>query len=366
MKTLPIAAFLFIVTLATSATAQVNSAPGDNNATPKSLSQNSSKTTRARVTSQNSGMAASEKVSLQAHSKDETNTDTEAARLGRTSLTVDTLPANEARVGTTVTNKTKTLTATPPAVPVVSPASAQVYRVGPHDVLDIQLAGDPARKSTLFTVLEGGVLEYPLAGAPFVVAGLTTTEIESILQQRIKIFENPTLIVNVRDYASHRVTVTGFVAAPGTRVLRREAVPLYALLAEALLLPEAARATITRPGRPSIVADLKDPNHSATLVIAGDVIKVSGMPPAATEFFFAGGAINSPGQKPYHAGITLTQAILASGGVTAQAGDRVRISRLGSNGRLSADEHNLRRIQTGKSPDPVLQKGDRIEVMQIN
>jgi protein involved in polysaccharide export with SLBB domain len=241
-------------------------------------------------------------------------------------------------------------------------ASTQIYKVGPLDVLDIQLVDSPTRESTLFTVLESGVLEYPLAGAPINVVGMTPIEIAGVLRQRIKIFENPKVTVSVRDFASHRVTISGLVGAPGKKSLRREAVPLYALLAEALVLPEAARATVTRNGRPPMMIDLKDPHHAATLITAGDVIKVIGQSLTPTEFFFIGGAINAPGQKPFHSGITLTQAILASGGASAAAGDRVKISRLGNNGRLISQEHNLRRVQLGKAIDPVLQKGDRIEV----
>ena len=250
--------------------------------------------------------------------------------------------------------------------PPISMASTKVYRVGPLDVLDIQLVGNPSRQSTLFTVLENGVLEYPLAGAPINVVGLTADEIAGALRKQIKIFENPEVVVSVRDFASHLVTVSGLVAAPGKKALRREAVPLYALLAEAVMLPEAARATVTRNGRPPMAIDLKDPNHAATLITAGDVIKVSGAPAVPTEFFFIGGAINSPGQKPYHAGITLTQAILASGGTTANAGERIKVSRLGNNGRLISHEYNLRRVQSGRAIDPVLQKGDRIEVFAAN
>jgi protein involved in polysaccharide export with SLBB domain len=215
-------------------------------------------------------------------------------------------------------------------------------------------------------VLEGGVLEYPLAGSPIVVAGLTTPEIAALLRQRIKIFDNPTVTVSVRDYASHAVTVSGFVAAPGTKVLRREAVPLYTVLAEALILPEAGRVAITREGHASIVVDLKDANLSGTLVVPGDLIKVSGLPAGPTEFYFVGGEIGSPGQKPYHAGLTLTQAILASGGTSAGAGAKVRVSRQGTDGRLNTEEYNLRKIQTGKTPDPILQNGDRIEVTTAN
>ena len=250
--------------------------------------------------------------------------------------------------------------ATNPAV------SSQIYRVGVRDVLDIQLTNNTSSSSTLFTVLEGGLLEYPFAGDPIVVAGLTTSQIAALLRQRIKIFDNPTVAVHVRDYASHAVTVSGFVAAPGTRTLRREAVPLYTILAETQVLPEAVRATVIRQGQAPFIVDLKNANLSSTLVVAGDAIKVSGMSAGPTEFFFIGGEIVSPGQKSYHPGLTLTQAILASGGTSTSAGSRVRVSRQRADGKLATEEYNLRNIQTGKTPDPALQKGDRIEVTNAN
>jgi protein involved in polysaccharide export with SLBB domain len=111
-----------------------------------------------------------------------------------------------------------------------------------------------------------------------------------------------------------------------------------------------------------MLIDVKDANRAATLITTGDVIKVSGPAPAPTEFFYIGGAISSPGQKPYHAGLTLTQSILASGGAAANAGDRIKVSRLGNNGRLISQEYNLKRIQLGRAVDPLLQKGDRIEL----
>jgi protein involved in polysaccharide export with SLBB domain len=301
--------------------------------------------------------------SLQAHAKVDNGAGKFRALASETAG-VETPTTSNAGPSTTPRENTKAAPFT--MASPISMASTQVYRVGPLDVLDIQLVGNPSRQSTLFTVHETGVLEYPLAGAPINVVGLTAAEIAGRLRQRIKIFENPEVAVSVRDFASHLVTVSGLVAAPGKKALRREAVPLYALLAEALVLPEAARATVTRNGRPPMAIDLKDSNHTATLITTGDVIKVSGAPPAPTEFFFIGGAINSPGQKPYHTGITLTQAIMASGGTSANAGERIKVSRLGNNGRLISQEYNLRRVQLGRAVDPVLQKGDRIEVFAAN
>jgi protein involved in polysaccharide export with SLBB domain len=241
-------------------------------------------------------------------------------------------------------------------------SSTQVYKLGVGDVLDIQLPGSPNENSTLFTVLEGGLVDYPLASKPVAVGGLTTAEAAAHLRASIKVLENPVVVVKVRDYASHRVSINGFVAAPGVKALRREAVPLYVVLSEALVLPEAAMVTIVRKGQAAIAVKLADTNASSTLVTAGDVIRVSTESSGPTEFFFTGGAVNSPGQKPYHSGLTLTQAILASGGLNQNASGKVHISRQGPYGRLITTDYNLRDIQSGKLPDPVLENGDRLEI----
>ncbi|MEO7970235.1 MAG: polysaccharide biosynthesis/export family protein [bacterium] len=248
--------------------------------------------------------------------------------------------------------------------PLLLPTPSQIYRVGVGDVLDIQLNNNASQESTLFTVLSGGTLEYPLAGGPVQVTGMTTSEIAVTLRTKIKMFEDPAVVVNVRDYASHTVTISGFVAAPGTKTLRREAVPLYALLAESVVMPDAARATVIR-STGNISIDLNDPNLSAMLVLPGDVIKVLG-PAAVTEFFFVAGEVKLPGQKAYHSGLTLTQAILAAGGATNSAAERVRVSRQGTDGRLLTEEFNLRKILDGKVADPLLRKDDRIELTAAN
>jgi protein involved in polysaccharide export with SLBB domain len=381
MKNLVLAVPALMATLVMTSSGQVKSVGAAKNQTtpqPTATSQNPSNVSRVRVLAQDGGNAAPagsmNAGTIRTSAKTDFNNHTETSRVRRTSQPVEKMAGGG--VPATVTSSEKkpgpanTGSSVPPS-PVLTPSNAlmaasQIYRIGPNDVLDIQLAGNPSRKSTLFTVLEKGLLEYPLAGDPIPVAGMTTSEIANVLRQRIKIFENPSVIVNVRDFASHTVTITGFVAAPGTKALRREAVPLYAMLAEVAALPEAARATITRNGRPPIMLDLKDPNHSSTLIVSGDVIKVLGAGPPPNEFFFVGEGLNSPGQKPYHAGLTLTQAVLASGGVRATAGSRARISRQRADGRLVNEDYDLKKIQSGKVPDPLMEKGDRIEVIGNN
>jgi len=380
MKKLVLAVPALIAALVTASSGQVKSVTAANNQTvskPSPTSQGPSNASRVRVLGPDTvagvpaGSAGSSGTS-KTPAKADFNNHPETSRVRRTSQPIEN--AERGAVAPSNGNKpalanTGSFVAGPSPVSSASNAlmaSTQIYRIGPNDVLDIQLAGNPSRKSTLYTVLDKGLLEYPLAGDPVPVAGMTTNEIAAVLRQRIKIFENPSVVVSVRDFASHTVTISGFVAAPGTKALRREAVPLYAMLAEVAALPEAARATITRQGRSPMVLDLKDPNHSSTLVVPGDVIKVLGAAPPPTEFFFVGEGLNSPGQKAYHAGLTLTQAVLASGGVRMNAGSRVRISRQRADGRLANEDHDLRKIQGGKVPDPLLEKGDRIEVLGNN
>ncbi len=385
MKNLIIAPIVLIATFAVTTSGQVKSEVAENDqrgsqsATP---GQDPANATGARVSGQDTKVPAPSEdpgsgPNVQSHPKSDFNNHAGTAQLRRVSAVTEKSLSNETtdgtkavtpnpnpRISTSATARSSN-SGTNSSSPAATSAS-QLYRVGIYDVLDIRLAGNPSANSTLFTVLVSGLIEYPLAGNPIPVAGLTTAEIADIIRQRIRIFEKPAITVNVRDYASHTVTVTGFVTAPGTKILHREAVPLYAILSEALVLPEATRATIKREGRAPIVVDLKDSNLSSPLVVPGDAIRVSLMPPGPTEFFFIGGKINSPGQKPYHAGLTLTQAILASEGVSTSAGSRVRVSRQGSDGLLITEEYNIRKIQSGKMPDPVLQKGDRIEVTAVN
>jgi hypothetical protein len=114
------------------------------------------------------------------------------------------------------------------ARPLVATAT---YNVGVGDVLDVRLSNISTRESTLFTVMKNGMLEYPLLNGPVSVVGLSTDEISRLLSSEIKVIKAPRVTVTVRDYASHAVVVGGLVDSPGRKILRREAMPLFAVLA---------------------------------------------------------------------------------------------------------------------------------------
>jgi protein involved in polysaccharide export with SLBB domain len=236
-----------------------------------------------------------------------------------------------------------------------------VYQVGIGDVLDIRLSNLPTRESTLFTVLKNGLLEYPLLNGPVSVAGMTTDEIARLLGNEIKVIKTARVSVSVRDYASHTVVVTGLVDSPGRKTMRREAMPLFAVLAEALPRSEASLVNIVRDGNSQTVSLSNEPAMS-TLVLPGDVIKVSGGNNTSTRFVYVGGEVASRGEKEFRDGMTLTQAILSAGGVVAGSKMSVKVARRNANGFLTTNEYSLQSIKDGKSQDPLLQAGDRIEV----
>jgi polysaccharide export outer membrane protein len=236
----------------------------------------------------------------------------------------------------------------------------EIYRVGAGDVLDIRLLNSANSRSTLFTVMEGGVIDLPLAGGTVSVAGLTPEEIQNVIGTELKrraVQEKAQVSVGVRQYLSHAVTVTGLVVHPGPKFLRREMVPLYVVLAESQLRNDSGRVVIMRGGTPN-THDLSDPATLNLNVQSGDVITISNRP---QEFYYIGGRISYPGQKSFQPGITLLQAILAAGGTTRQDG-KVEILREGGDGRLVTIYYNIKQIKSGAVQDPRLQAGDRIEV----
>jgi len=80
-----------------------------------------------------------------------------------------------------------------------------------------------------------------------------------------------------------------------------------------------------------------------------------------TQFLYIGGEVKSPGEKTYRRGLTLTQALIAAGGVTNKAKE-ARLGRDDARGFLTVTRVKLKDIESGKVPDPQVRPGDRITI----
>ena len=249
----------------------------------------------------------------------------------------------------------------------VAVSPTEIYKVGNADVLFISLQNAPSKESNYFTVLNDGRIDYPLAGEMVSVVGLTTDQIEDLLKEKIKLYENPQISVKVREHNSHNFTVLGLVEKPGEKSLLREAIPLYVVRAEAVVQSKANRVTIKRKDSQTQQVDLKDPKYGEILVYPGDIVEFGFDDTVATmasktQFYYIGGEIVTGGQKDFFSGISLTQAILASGGLKKASVKKVIIRRKNEAGLLTPTEYDLKAIKEGKVADPVLQAGDTVEI----
>ena len=175
-----------------------------------------------------------------------------------TSITPQLIRAQRAAVGKTIPAEVQALVGT-----------ADVYRIGPGDVVGIVVydhpeivfsaipattVADPASVSPApgFIVSNTGQLSFPYVGA-LKVDGMTVQELENTLVQRLsRVFKNPQLSVRVQAFRSKRAYIEGEVRAPGLMVFTD--IPMT--LAEALnraggLAPNGDRSAVnlTRDGR---------------------------------------------------------------------------------------------------------------------
>jgi len=238
----------------------------------------------------------------------------------------------------------------------------KIYRVGPGDVLDVRLTETIPGQTTYFTVSAAGLLEHPDLSTPILSAGLTVEEIVALIEAALKdrpAIKDPKVSVAVQEYISHTILVSGLVKEPGTKSLKREGIPLYVVIADAQPLSAAGRATVQRnTSKESFTIDLLDTSAMNMLVRPGDVISLT---ESEAQFFYVSGQVKVPGEKVFRRGLTLTQAIIAAGGLSKD-GKEAQVARDNGKGFLMVTRYKLKEIDTGKVPDPPINPGDRITI----
>ncbi|NNE66144.1 MAG: hypothetical protein HKN33_06215 [Pyrinomonadaceae bacterium] len=237
----------------------------------------------------------------------------------------------------------------------------EIYKVGIDDVLFV---GIEESRSSYFTVLKDGSIDYPLAGGPVPVEGLTVDEIEEVLREKITVFDRPEVSVEVREYVSHAIDVLGLVAQEGKQFLQREAMPLYVIRAQVLPKSEADQVVIKRGDDEKITINMGTREFDETLVYSGDVVEFGSSKAAAGKdgFIYIGGSVKNTGRLGFHKGMTLTQAIMAAGGTQNAKVKKAVIRRKNEKGFLKSKTHKIPDIRKGKKIDPELRAGDIIEV----
>ena len=94
------------------------------------------------------------------------------------------------------------------------------YRIGPEDLIEIQVFGVDQLTRTV-RVNSRGLISLPLVGN-LEVGGLTSQQAESLVVTRLaeSFLQNPQVSLFIREYTSQRVTIEGAVNKPGVYPLR--------------------------------------------------------------------------------------------------------------------------------------------------
>lgn len=272
---------------------------------------------------------------------------------------------------------------TPAPVSPVLPSSGimQVYGaasgvdpVGPGDLLDIQVFGEPQMSGQVRVAANGDIRPAFLPAVH--AAGKTPGDIEQTLQKDYgTLLRNPLVSVRLLENNSRRITITGAVPRPGIYAYSGQLRLLDALTLAGGVDPVRASPSIflLHPAKaegnaqPSVdtvmetidTRQLMEHPDLNRLLEPGDVIDV----PQQRRVYITGDVLH-PGEMPLLPEMTLGKAITIAGGLLPQASHgTIRVLRQSptSTGRkqLVAD---IGAIQSNRSPDLPLQAGDIIVV----
>jgi polysaccharide export outer membrane protein len=114
-------------------------------------------------------------------------------------------------------------------VAVPAPALTKDYRLGPNDLIEVEIFEMENLKRTV-RVNAAGMISLPLIGS-VPVAGLSPPEVETLIAARYseKYLQNPQVSIFIKEFTSERITVEGAVTRPGMFPLTGQMTLLRAL-----------------------------------------------------------------------------------------------------------------------------------------
>jgi len=256
--------------------------------------------------------------------------------------------------------------ASPPAAKAPEPAAEghTDYVVGPQDVLNVRIYGEEKLAGRIRIDSDGS---FPFEYLGRVKAeGMTTAQIEAYLTKALGdgYLRNPQISVEVVEYRSQSVFVTGEVRAPNKYFPPGNSTLMDVLTLAGSITPNAGnwvQITHARKGAgalgPSASAeydvrvnlrDIQTGKAQNVKIRDSDTIFV----PKAERVFVVG-QVRNVGSIVYEEGMTVFEAVAAAGGITEKGSStRIEIIRLENGQRKSID---------AKQTD-VLKPGDQVNV----
>jgi polysaccharide export outer membrane protein len=265
----------------------------------------------------------------------------------------------------------------PPPMPSESPGldvqGIKRYLLGPGDVLDIRVFGQPDLSSSVQVDSDGNLSSLPFLEKPITAKCRTDKELQKeIATAYAKFVNNPQVSVRISERNSRQpATVFGAVRQP-TRVEMKRKVRLNELMAVSGGFTERASGTIQilhteplmcpEPGEEAKISELRSGKLGANPVIRpGDYVLVTEAEPV-----YITGAVLSPGGIYLRDQLMLSRALAMVGGPRKEAKlNDVKIFRMIPGTANQEVIHvDVAAIRKNEKPDFPLQAYDVIEVTE--
>lgn len=167
-------------------------------------------------------------------------------------------------------------------LPTTVDNSAPSDRIGIDDVFEVRVFGE-TDLTAAYRVATDGTIDFPLAGR-LGVAGITTTELQRILVDRLKegYLKNPQVSVMMKEWNSRKVSVLGQVKTPGPVPYHPNMTIVDAIALAGGFTPIADKNSVNlrREGGGKVqmrvypVANIAEGRSPNVLVLPGDVLVV--------------------------------------------------------------------------------------------
>jgi polysaccharide biosynthesis/export protein len=236
------------------------------------------------------------------------------------------------------------------------------YLIGPQDLLKITVLDEPELTNN-YRVDSDGFITFPYIGRVG-ASGLNAGDLEDRIKNLLSpsYIKNPQVRVDIDQYKSQSVMVSGEVRQPGKIPMTGAMTVLEALAAAGSPTPSASsELTIARPKKSGgdsqdteIVRinwkDLQLGKVTDVILQDGDLLNI-----AKAQTFFITGQVKNSSSYVLEPGTTVEQAIAMAGGLSDRGSDR----------RISATRSvNGRRVTISMGLSDVVQAGDTITVQQ--
>ena len=264
-----------------------------------------------------------------------------------------------------------------PAQPGSASSAADLYRIGPGDVLEVRVFNRPQLSRDAVRVDNRGMIRMPMIESEIRAGCRTESELaEELATLYLKYQRHPHVDVFIKEYSSKPVAVMGAVDKPGQFQLQRRVRLLELVSLAGGPTERAGQRVLLAHGTEIASCDenaasasgfeaydlnntLRGDDNSNPYVHPGDIITV----PEAQQVFVVGNVLK-PTSISLKEKVTVSQAVAMAGGTMADAKkDRVRILRqLPGSPAKTEIVVDLDAISKRKADDIELKPNDIIDV----